>query len=258
MSLSLLLFRGASPAGRISLADAAIGSEAFALLASLAQADSGIGSEAFALLAAIAQADTGSGADVFALVATDQASDGASGLDAISLLGIIGQADAGAGSDALAPVAAVPLTDAGSGNEVYALVAVDQSIDSGAGADQASIAAIIAQMDAASGDDSAVSVSVGLNLADAGIGADALSTWEQQPLPSGGGPFVVGKTTDLIPIGWPRRQALFKGWDASDGDDRLAVAVWLDAVTDSARGSAQLTIEKLDPDLELIAVALAT
>ena len=189
--------------------------------------------------------------------------------------------DSGTGTDTNLVTAQLALTDAGLGTDSYALNLLVSDLGTGSDTSFVSISGFISETaagfeDAAisvslSGEDSAVTsdfadVLVDISLADSAVGDDSLTKFQLVELSESatGQDSGYASSVNLDPVNvysgdsysitYDDRKQGTK--DRAKGGEVISMAAWIQS-RDDATATEIVSVEKFDPDLELVAIALA-
>jgi hypothetical protein len=161
-----------------------------------------------------------------------------------------GLLDAGAGAESLDLAGLIALAESALGQDSVALTATLAGADAGTGSESLSTAAAIATTDNAVGGRS-VGVTSAIDIVDAAMAIDELIRADPVPVQEQRA-FRYWEP----PQAKNNRRAMGRGHDAARGDSTVRLTGLIGA-TDDARASVSFRIVKIDPDLELVALALA-
>ncbi len=274
----------AAIAAQATASDIGSAVETVSVLDTVGSIDSGLGAESASVGAVITVADSGTGADS-AVVDSGPAAvapaDAGTAIDTASVSTQVTVADSAAGTDSAAAAAQIAASDIGSAVETVSLLDLVGSIDSGLADDQASVSVAVAVSDAATGTDSALAVTaaadsaagvdgvvldVQIAVSDGAVGLDVATTDQPAVLAGGAGKQPrrgprVQWSESLPPAPQPTPpdalpQAQHPGTvDAGQGMSLADVSALITQI-DQAHGFSAVRIDKLDPDQELLALAL--
>ena len=151
----------------------------------------------------------------------------------------------------------IPLTDAGAGNDAISIVASIPLTDSSTGSDAISIAASIPLTDAGAGSD-ALAVTAAISLTDSGVGSDVMGI----DFVGGGGasPDYFSTSDYHAPAEFFRqakRAPVASGaQDTGVGSEVIDIRVAI-ALREQARGTSSMHVDRYDPEMDLLLLALA-